>query len=619
MQAVSREQIDQWIISDAPAAVRGLRAFWREAPGPATAAFVVSRFEQLRDRLNLLRYRIAIVRSFTLEPLIPMLRADAFAAGLDLDVRLGDFGTWVQDLLDANGWLYTWNPDVVIVAAQSRDVAPSLWDGAPQDPGSALAAVRQTLAQFENAAATFRARSSANLLVHTMQVPTEPALGVLDDRIDSGQTQSFRAINQGLQTLSRAHRNLYLLDYDALVARRGHDAWFDARMWKLARVPIAAGEMIHLARQWMRFLHPLSGRICKALAVDLDNTLWGGVIGEDGIDGIKLGDAGVGAAFLELQRALVDLHRRGILLALCSKNNPAEALEALEKHPSMLLRAAHFSAMRINWSDKAGNLREIAAELNIGLDAIAFLDDSAAERQWVSEQLPAVAVIDLPADPARYAAAVRDCPLFERLDLTDEDRQRGRLYAERRLRDESAASAASLEDFYRSLGMIAHVSAVNDRTLARAAQLTQKTNQFNLTTRRRGEQELAALLADPAWRAFTIQVADRFGDHGIVGLAVLHFAEGVCEIDTFLLSCRVIGRTVETAFASAIAGLAQRAGAAWLTGWYRPTAKNAPAQDFYAKHDFDKAEESQGASRWRLGLAAKRVSCPSWIDLNISD
>jgi len=269
--------------------------------------------------------------------------------------------------------------------------------------------------------------------------------------------------------------------------------------------------------------------------------------------------------------------------------------------------------MRINWQDKASNLREIAAELNIGIDAIAFLDDNPAERTWVRQEAPEVTVIELPADPMEYERALRDAPVFERLTLAAEDRERGRYYSEQAQREDLKRKASSLEDFYRSLEMRAQIARVTPQTLARVAQLTQKTNQFNLTTRRYTEQQISEIAADPAARVYSLAAQDRFGDNGIVGVAIARLEDDALEIDTFLLSCRVIGRTIETALLGALAEHGRRLGAAKLAGEFIPTLKNAPAADFYANHGF-----RQTASSWELDLAETIAPTP-WIGITFSD
>jgi FkbH-like protein len=614
-----REEIDQRIADgDSAGAQSALGVLWRANPRPTTASFVLSRFEKIRSALPVAECKVAILRSFTVEPAVPLLRAAAAVSGIHLTVHVGDFNAYAQEILDPAGSLYQFAPDVVILAVQSRDLAPDLWtDFAQLDAATAAAAVERVCENYTRWVEICRSRSQCNILIHNLEVPFRAANGILDSQREDGQAAAFRRINRHLASLPAAWPGVYVLDYDGLTAQVGRSRWSDERAWAAARLPIAAPHLPDLASEWLRFLHPLTGKVCKVLAVDLDNTLWGGVIGEDGLNGIQLGDDYPGVAFRNLQRAILDLAGRGIVLAVCSKNNPAEALEALEKHPQMLLRPADFAAVRINWTEKAQNLRDIAAELNLGLDAIAFLDDNPVERDWVRRQAPEVTVIDLPADPMEYAATLREAMVFERLSVSAEDRERGRYYAGERLRGEVLKSATSVEEFLQSLEMQVEIAPVSPATLARVAQLTQKTNQFNLTTRRYTEQQLAALAADPLWSVDAVTVRDRFGDSGIVGVAITR-AEGLLhQIDTFLLSCRVIGRTVETAMLSYLACRAKAAGANRIAGEFIPTRKNAPARDFYASHGFRCTSEQEGASHWELGLAGATLAAPPWLEVTL--
>ncbi len=591
-----------------------LAALWRRQPTPATAGYVVSRYERLRAHLPLAPCRLAVLRSFTVEPVVPLLRAAAFAGGIDLTVQVGDFNAYAQEMLNGNSGLYGFEPDVVVLAVQTRDVAPDLWERfTGLSPDQAEAAARRCADGFRDWARAFRAHSRAHLIVHNLELPAVPGPGILDGQSEAGQAALIRGINRELCRLAGDHAGVYVLDYDGLVARQGRARWHDERKWLTMRMPLAADSLVHLAGEWLRFLHPLAGRVCKVLATDLDNTLWGGVIGEEGMAGIKVGPEHPGAAHQALQRAMLDLYHRGVILAVCSKNNPADALEALQSHPGMLLRPAHFAALRVNWNDKAQSLREIAAELNVGVDAVAFLDDNPVERERVRADLPEVTVIELPEDVAGYAQALRQSPVFERLTLSAEDRERGRHYSGQRQRAEFERGAASLEDFYRSLQQEAEIAPVTRETLARVAQLTQKTNQFNLTTRRYTEQQIAELAASPGWQVYSLRVKDRFGDNGIVGVAILCRAGEVCEVDTFLLSCRVIGRTVETAFLSHLVAEARADGGRRLEGWFLPTKKNAPAEGFYAAHGFRRSEQREAGSLWSLDLEEAHIACPEWI------
>jgi FkbH-like protein len=601
-----REDVDRAIAAgDATGAARMLATAWEMEPGSALAGFVASRYDRIAARLSLVKQRWAILRSFTVEPVVPVLKAGAYAGGVALETHLGEFNAYAQEILDPGSALYRFQPDVAVLAVQTRDVAPALWRGE--------SAADDVLGRFGGWIRSFRTYSKAALIVHSLEVPAVACAGILDAQREDNATQAIQRINHGLRVLAGEHRGVYILDYDALVARHGREHWGDARKWLTVRLPVASANLPHLAAEWLRFLHPLAGKVAKCVAVDLDNTLWGGVIGEDGIDGIRLGAEYPGAAFQEVQRVLLDLWRRGILLAVASKNNPADAMEALSGHPGMVLQPSHFAAMRINWNEKARSLREIAEELNIGLDAIAFLDDNPVERQQVREQAPEAIVVHLPEDPMGYAQAVRDCPWFERLALSEEDRRRGEYYAAQRERGALQRSVTSKEDFYRGLEQVAEIAPVNAQTLARVAQLTQKTNQFNLTTRRYTEPQISEMSACPAWRVWSLRVKDRYADNGLVGVAIARVDGPVCEIDSFLMSCRVIGRTLETALLAHLAKDARARGANILQGWFLPTKKNAPAGEFYPDHGFEVAETANEGVLWRLDLRKKEIRTPEWI------
>jgi FkbH-like protein len=272
--------------------------------------------------------------------------------------------------------------------------------------------------------------------------------------------------------------------------------------------------------------------------------------------------------------------------------------------------------MRISWNDKVQGLREIASELNIGIDSLAFLDDNPFEREQVRASLPEVTVIDLPEDPMQYASTVRDHPAFERLGLSAEDQQRTAFYSEQRERAQAEQNFQSKEDFYRFLEQEAEIVPALPTTLARISQLTQKTNQFNVTTRRYTEQQIAELAARTGWQVLSIRVRDRFGDHGLVGVAIVHDEGEICEIDAFLLSCRVIGRTVETALLSHLANTAAGRGRKRLIGWFLPTKKNAPAQEFYRQHGFELTKQNGDGSLWSLDLTQHGTASPEWVKVN---
>lgn len=592
-----------------------LAGYWKRHSGLAAAGFVNSMFEELvAAGLPLTAIRLAILRSCTVEPLIPLLRAEGYLGGMAIAPYISEFNAYAQDMLEPGSPLYEHKPDVAILAVQTRDVAPQLWnDFAALGLDEANRIQKETIGRFRNWIGMFRKFSNASLIVHTLETPCWPQRGLLDAQTEASQVQAIRNINAGLLQLAREIKGVYLLDYDGLVARHGRLAWTNEEKWLTARLPVSAPSMLPLTKEWLRFLHPLSGKIAKVLVLDLDNTLWGGTVGEDGIAGIRLGAEHPGAAFQALQRAALDLYRRGILLAVCSKNNSEDALAVLNEHPGMILKPEHFAAMRINWQPKPQNLREIAAELNLGLDSLAFLDDEPIERERVIQEVPEVWVIEPGAQPAELARIVRETPLFERLTVSEEDSQRGALYAAERQRRDFEHACASAEEFYHSLQQQVAIAPVSAMTLARVAQLTQKTNQFNMTTRRYTEQQIQEMSEKPGWQVLALRVRDRFADNGLVGVTITQDNHDMVDIDTFLLSCRVIGRTVETALLAHLVQQARERGLRFVQGTCLFTKKNVPARDFYRRHRFECLEETNEKSSWRLDLTTADVMCPEWI------
>ena len=380
--------------------------------------------------------RVAFLRSFTVEPLVPILRSAGLVAGIDATVHVGEFNSYAQEILNSNSGLYRFNPEVVFLAIQTRDIAPELWDGfADLSEGDAQTAVDRVLQSYSGWVRKFRENTKASLVIHNLEKPVA-SMGVLESQRKFGQLSAIERINTGLREICGEHRGVYLLDYDAVVAQHGRVRWHDEGKWLMMRMPFAPDSMLPMVNEWLKFLHPLTGATCKVLVLDLDNTLWGGILGEDGFDGIKLGTEYPGAMYRSFQRAILDLYDRGILLAVCSKNNPQEAMDALEKHPGMLLRPEHFAAFRINWQDKATNLREIAAELNLSVDSMAFFDDNPVERELIRSEVPEVKVIAVPDHVQGYVQALRGCAYFERLTLSAEDQEKTKQYQEQRKRSE---------------------------------------------------------------------------------------------------------------------------------------------------------------------------------------
>jgi FkbH-like protein len=376
---------------------------------------------------------------------------------------------------------------------------------------------------------------------------------------------------------------------------------------------VSHGALPHVAQYSMRYIKPLKGMTRKCIVLDLDGTLWGGIVGEAGIDGIKLGPIAPGIEYVEFQRALAALAKKGIILAICSKNNRDDVLPVLRSHDHMVLREQHFSAMKINWANKADNIRELAKEMNIGLDSMVFMDDNPVERELVRQVLPEVLTVDMPKDPSRYRAVLESMTDFELLAVTREDEMRGQQYQAMAQRQAMKSNSDSLESYLRSLDIRADITFAGQGQLARLVQLFNKTNQFNLTTKRYQAVDVDKFHNSQDCRLYVLSVKDRFGDHGLVGTALVRVEGRVWSIDSFLMSCRVMGLSVETAFLARICQDAIKEGVTMLKGEFRQTEKNHPAKEFYRQQGFKLEEDQDDRQNWVADLADVKIEKPDWI------
>jgi FkbH-like protein len=539
--------------------------------------------------------RVALLATCTSEILHPYLKVEAARRGLRLTLWSGPFGQIEQQVLDASSALYAFQPDIICVFPRLEDWAEKeLTAFSALGPEGRSTLEGSLISRIETIAQAARRHSSATLLWFNFAPPqmvgvisapglfTESSLGAFCSFLNAALSRSLGDIP-----------GAFVFDLAAAVARCGTAQWTDNRMALLARIPFSSAALGTLATSLARTLRALRQPPRKCLVLDLDNTLWGGILGEVGLGGIKLGDMFPGNAHLALHKAALALRQRGVLLAVASKNNEAEALEALTSHPDCLLRPIDFAALEIHWEDKATSLRRIAQKLSIGTDALAFFDDNPAEREWVRSQMPEVAVIEVPRSPADYAAALEDCECFDSPVVSSDDLQRAVMYQQQEQRRTLSDSSGTVEDFLRSLNMRVQVGHVSADSLDRVVQLLAKTNQFNLTTRRHTSADITRLLEAGAIVLWA-RVSDRFGDNGLTGVAIaVPEAEMTSwRIDSLLLSCRVIGRQIETGLLSALAREIAQRGAQQLIGEFLPSGKNSQVSDFFARHGFTSADDN---------------------------
>ncbi|MBF0271842.1 MAG: HAD family hydrolase [Magnetococcales bacterium] len=571
--------------------------------------------------LGLKTLRVAVLASFSIDFMQDALLALGLAHGVRVVWHVSGFAQYHQEILNPDSGLYAFKPDVVILAIEGERLLPHLYEDGGILPASAVEnGVAAAMGVIDPLITAFRSRCEALLLIHDLVGPRERAWGILEGMNGPGAAEVIQGVRAALLERARAARGLHVVDYSGLVARCGTERWFDRRMAHLAKAPIAAPMLPRLAGEYLKYLRAAAGLTRKCLVTDLDNTLWGGIVGEDGLHGLKLGPDYPGSAHLAYQRVLLQLHSRGILLAIASKNNPQDVAEVFRDHPAMLLKPHHFARQEIHWQPKSQSLRAIAQGLNIGLEHLVFVDDNPVECAEVRAALPMVTVIVFPARPEEAVEAILEPGWFDALTVSAEDRNRSALYAQRDQAEALKMASGSLQEYYISLEMGVEIVPVTATTVARAAQLTQKTNQFNLTTRRHSEEEVARRLNDPDWLVYGVRVTDRFGDNGVVGLMMARGLDDqeTLEVETFLLSCRVIGRTIETAMLAELCKGARRLNRRRIRGCFIPTARNVPAENLYPDHGFIRSSvapenANQGETLWELDLTCGDVATPPWI------
>lgn len=535
--------------------------------------------------------RLAIAGATTLDHLIPPLQLWLTLAGFAPAIHLAPFDTATASILDSGSELHAFRPDLVWLFTTHRDHDLALPPGAT--PDAVRAAVSRAVAARVALWDALRARGCL-VMENNAPLPADDAAGNLSGAASWGGRTALRLLNAELAFA--APSGVVLFDLDHVAARHGRRAWHDPRYWfhsKHAVAPDATGVLAHAAA---RLIAGARGLARKCLVLDLDNTLWGGVIGDDGLAGIALGSGAAGEAFVAFQVHVKALKDRGIILAACSKNEPETAALPFRDHPDTVLRLEDFAVFRAGWGNKADAVRDIAATLDIGLDALVFIDDNPMERDIVRHHLPDVAVPEMPEDPAHYIAALEAGAWFEATGFNAEDAARTRLYAENAQRAEHRAAFVDMAGYLASLEMVATTGGADAFHLPRIAQLIGKSNQFHLTGTRPTEAEIAALARDPAWTVLHIRLRDRFGDNGLIAALLLHQQGDDLLIHCWVMSCRVLARGMEEFTANLILRDARRRGCTRILGRFVPSAKNQLVAGLYPRLGFTPAGEEQGAS-----------------------
>jgi FkbH-like protein len=533
--------------------------------------------------------RIAVLGSGTLDILVDALPVACARHGVAASVVAGEYDQIVQTALDPSATVFTPKPDAIFVQFDHR------WLGFERFAveGGAEEAVERVATVL----AGLRRSSAAQIIVTNVAAPPGALFGSLDGAVAGTIRRRVAEFNLALGALAASH-GAAVLDVAGLAEQVGTANWFDPVRWHQYKIPFAADCAALYADALARVIAAGRGKARKCLVLDCDNTLWGGVIGDDGIDAIRIGMGDPeGECFLAIQRMALDYKDRGVILAVCSKNDDHVAVAPFREHEGMALSEGDIAVFQANWTDKASNLEAIARTLNIGVDALVFLDDNAAERAQVRAALPLVAVPELPADPAWYPLYLSSAGYFEALSFSDEDGKRAASYAANAQRAKVLETARDLGSYLDALAMTIAIRPFDPPAYARISQLINKSNQFNLTTRRYSEAEVKAFAEDPALITLQTRLADKFTDFGMIGVVIARPAEGVLEVDSWLMSCRVLGRKVEHAMVNALVEAARAGGFATIRAWYLPTAKNGMVANFFDDLGFSRTVEQEDGVR----------------------
>lgn len=591
---------------------------------PIDAALILrkrrSLLKELLEQTNLVPTKVAILGGSTTAEIKNMLELFLLAQGIQPSFYEAGYNRYREDVLFENPALWSFKPDIVFLHTTWRDVSafPELMEPEPEVEKR----VRNEMARFETIWQKIQSELGSIIIQNNFDLPQLRPLGNLEASAAFGRVNFLQRLNAEFASYARNHKRFFINDILYLSAQVGLATWVGQTYWYNFHMALSPAATIALAQNVAGIVKSVYGKSKKCLVLDLDNTLWGGVIGDDGLQNLILGrDHPVGEAFLDFQRYVRELRQRGIILAVCSKNDPANAKEGFS-HPDSVLKLEDFSCFKANWIPKPQSIREIAAELNIGLDSIVFVDDNPAERALVEDQLPEVAVPEMGSDVSRFAEVLEQQRYFEVHALVQDDLNRADYYASNAQRSSSQNSFQDYGEFLASLEMTAEIGPFAQVYLERITQLINKTNQFNLTTRRCTVAEMESVSKDPNYIALWGRLSDKFGDNGLVTVLIGKMENGVVEIEVWLMSCRVFHREMELAMFDAFIELCQARGIKKIVGQYIPTKKNAIVAEHYANLGFTRVTATaERVENWTLDVPgdyapkAKHIRRSSAADL----
>lgn len=557
-------------------------------------------------------FKMSICGFSTLNYIEDYFKWAILSEGFIPDVTLGGYNQLFQEMIDPQSLTFNESSEICCIFFELKDLLPTEYfsDAMLLQSKEGLDTVKKAIEDFVGMLESVRQRTNAFLLVNDFFSTRLSPYGIADCRQSIYYEKIYALANEALMggIKNIAHSGILPLNY--LIKKYGISNAYDPRLRHLADCRFTDPFMYEIAKGIKSYIRAIRGTIKKVLVLDLDNTLWSGVVGEDGWDGVKIGSDPIGRAFVDFQKAVLELNKRGVILAINSKNNENDALEVFNRREEMILKQQHFALLKINWKDKATNCIEIAKEINIGLDSLVFWDDNPTERLFVQESLEQVEVVQVPEDVSLWADYLRDGSYFDVLQISHEDARRGQMYAENRLRAEAEVKATDIQTFLNSLELKVECRYVCEENIARITSLLGRTNQFNLTTKRYSQKEIECMDSELNCKVMSFSAADKFGSYGIIGVVIIKISEAVCDLDSLLLSCRAMGKGIEDVMIWKVSDLAQKAGVDTIKATYVSTKKNVPIKEFLPDKGFIKTHQNEHGTDYEYDLSTKMIPKP---------
>jgi FkbH-like protein len=562
----------------------------------------MSDFYQLKKNLkkdftNLLALKIAVLGDTSTQFLTQALKGMGYDYGFNLNIFEADFNQIERQVFDLGSELYNFNPDFIILFKSSHKLL-NKYNKLNPEQYSSLANTEIEL--IDSIYSHLNTNTNSKIIFYNYSEINDSIFGNYANKTEDSFPFQLRKLNYELMLLGSKHSNFYICDISTIQNNFGRKSFFQSSIYINSEMVLSLDILPEIAARTLDIINTLMGKVKKCLIVDLDNTLWGGVIGDDGLENIQLGNLGIGKAFTEFQYWIKKLKNRGIIIAVCSKNTESIAKEPFEKHPDMVLHLDDIAVFIANWENKVTNIKLIQSILNIGFDSMVFLDDNPFERNMVKENIPEITVPELPEDPAEYLEYLYSLNLFETVSYAKADSERTKQYQIEAQRNIIKNQFSNEDDFLKSLNMVSQVEAFNKFNIPRVAQLSQRSNQFNLRTIRYTEADIEKISQSPNYFPFTFTLEDKFGDNGLICVVILKIEnQDTLFIDTFFMSCRVLKRSMEEFVLNYIVDFSKNKGYTYLKGEYIPTAKNEMVKNFYKNLGFNQIENT---NYWTLNL-----------------